>query len=104
MEHDNGTDDTAIWLWNSVGLKYDDWSFGLLTAEQNNGTMIAMENDKGITSSNHRLQFDVAKPVTDNLTLKGRYRGQNNLDRFQASYDYKYGMFLSSGDFFYDFQ
>ena len=101
MEHDNGTDDTAIWLWNSVGLKYDDWSFGLTAGKKwnydNDG------EDKGITSNNHRLQFDVSKPVTDNLTLKGRYRGEKNLDRFQVGYDYSYGMFLSSGDFWYDF-
>ncbi|MCF2611436.1 DUF2490 domain-containing protein [Fusobacterium perfoetens] len=98
IEHENGTDGTTAWLFNSVGLKYDDWSFTATGAKQ---WKYSDKNDD-VTSSNHRLQFDVAKPVTDNLTLKGRYRGQNNLDRFQASYDYKYGMFLSSGDFFYD--
>ena len=44
----------------------------------------------------------MSKPVTDNLTLKGRYRGQDKLDRFQLGYDYKNGMLLSSGDIFYD--
>ena len=109
MEHTNGTDDTVAWLWNSVGLKYDDWSFGLTAGKKWNydnddkADAKGVINDKGITSNNHRLQFDVSKPVTDNLTLKGRYRGEKNLDRFQVGYDYSYGMFLSSGDFWYDF-
>ena len=32
--------------------------------------MIIKEIDKGITSDDHRLQFDVSKPVTDNLKLR----------------------------------
>ena len=98
IEHVNGTDGTTAWLFNSVGLKYDDWSFGFTGGKQ---WKYSDKNDD-VTSSNHRLQFDVSKPVTENLTLKGRYRGQDKLDRFQLGYDYKYGMLLSSGDFFYD--
>ena len=98
IEHENGTDGTTAWLFNSVGLKYDDWSFGFTGAKQ---WKYSDKNDD-VTSSNHRLQFDVSKPVTDNLTLKGRYRGQDKLDRFQLGYDYKNGMLLSSGDIFYD--
>ena len=106
MEHKNGTDDTTAWLFNNVGLKYDDWSFSLQAGKQwnyDNDDNGADKDSKGVTSNDSRLQFDVAKPVTDNLTLKGRYRGQKTFDRFQVGYDYKYGMFLSSGDVFYDF-
>ena len=98
VEHTNGNNTTDIWLWNSVGLKYDDWSFGLTAGKLWN----YRDKEDDVISANHRLQFDVSKPVTDNLTLKGRYRGQDKLDRFQLGYDYKNGMLLSSGDIFYD--
>ena len=62
-----------------------------------------MRIDKGITSNNHRLQFDVWKKVTDNLKLGFRYRGEKTYDRFYARYDYSHGMFWSSGDFWYEF-
>ena len=58
---------------------------------------------QGITSDDSRLQFDVSKPVTENLTLRGRYRGQKTYDRFQLGYKYTFGMFTSEGDIFYDF-
>ena len=93
-----------LWLWNTVGLKYDDWSFGLTAGK--NWAVDFDDHDggyeKGVTSNNHRLQFDVSKPVTENLKLTGRYRGQEDYDRFQIGYSYVNGMFLSSGDFFYD--
>ena len=107
-ENVSGTYDIDdVWLWNTVGLKYDDWSFSLTA-----GKHWSVSDDEwkdaegkvhdGIESTNHRLQFDVSKPITENLKLKGRYRGQKDFDRFQVGYDYSYGMFLSSGDFFYD--
>ena len=98
----NDVDD--LWLWNTVGLKYDDWSFGLTAGKQWNVDFDDHDGGykKGIESDNSRIQFDVAKPVTENLKLTGRYRGQQNYDRFQVGYAYNYGMFLSSGDFFYD--
>ena len=98
IEHTNGTDGTTAWLFNSVGLKYDDWSFGFTGAKQ---WKYSDKNDD-VTSNNHRLQFDVSKPITENFKLTGRYRGQKNFDRFQVGYAYNYGMLLSSGDFFYD--
>ena len=103
-ENVSGTNDIDdLWLWNTVGLKYDDWSFGLTAGKQ-----WAVDFDdhtgyeKGVKSDDSRIQFDVAKPVTENLKLTGRYRGQKTYDRFQVGYSYVNGMFLSSGDFFYD--
>ena len=94
----NDVDD--LWLWNTVGLKYDDWSFGLTAGKHWSANYY---HDKEIKSTNHRLQFDVSRKINDNLTLKGRYRGQNNFDRFQVGYDFNYGMLWSAGDFWYQF-
>ena len=94
----NDVDD--LWLWNTVGLKYDDWSFGLTAGKHWSANY---DHDKEIKSTNHRLQFDVSRKINDNLTLKGRYRGQNNFDRFQVGYDFNYGMLWSAGDFWYQF-
>ena len=89
-----------IWLWNTVGLKYDDWSYTLTAGKHWSANY---DHDKEIKSTNHRLQFDVSRKINDNLTLKGRYRGQNNFDRFQVGYDFNYGMLWSAGDFWYQF-
>ena len=94
----NDVDD--LWLWNTVGLKYDDWSFGLTAGKHWSANYY---HDKEIKSTNHRLQFDVSRKINDNLTLKGRYRGENNFDRFQVGYDFNYGMLWSAGDFWYQF-
>ena len=96
----NGNDINDIWLWNTVGLKYDDWSYTLTAGKLWTANY---DHDKEIESKNHRLQFDVSKKINDNLTLKGRYRGQNNFDRFQVGYDFNYGMLWSAGDFWYQF-
>ena len=100
-----GNDVDDLWLWNTVGLKYDDWTFGLTAGKQ-----WAVDFDdhdggytKGVKSDDSRLQFDVAKPITENFTLRGRYRGQETYDRFQLGYKYTFGMFTSEGDVFYDF-
>ena len=100
----NGSHDVDdLWLWNTVGLKYNDWTFGLTAGKQWGVNFDDHKgNEKGMTSDDHRLQFDVSKPVTENLKLTGRYRGQKTYDRFQVGYAYNYGMLLSSGDFFYD--
>ncbi|MCF2611441.1 hypothetical protein [Fusobacterium perfoetens] len=58
---------------------------------------------KGISSANNRVQFDAWRKINDNLKLGFRYRGQKDMDRFMARYDFNYGMFLSSGDFWYQF-
>ena len=104
IEHTLGTDDTTAWLYNNVGLAYEDWSFGLQAAKQwnydkdDNGHD---EDGKGISSNNNRLQFDVWKKINDNLKLGFRYRGQKDFDRFYARYDFNYGMLWSNGDFWY---
>ena len=105
VEHTNGSDDTTAWLYNNVGLAYGDWSFGLQAAKQwnyDNDDTIA-DPDKGISSNNNRLQFDVWKKINDNLKLGFRYRGQKDFDRFYARYAFNYGMLLSDGDFWYQF-
>ena len=98
-EHTNGSDVTTAWLYNNVGLAYGDWSFGLQGAKQWG------YNDRtdDIKGSNSRLQFDVWKKINDDLKLGFRYRGEEEMERFYARYDYSHGMFLSSGDFWYQF-
>ena len=97
VEHTNGSDLTTAWLYNNVGLAYGDWSFGLQGAKKwgydhNN------DDVKGVDS---RLQLDAWKRINEDLKLGVRYRGDKNLQRFMARYDYSHGMFLSSGDFWY---
>lgn len=96
----NGADIDDIWLWNTVGLKYEDWTFGLTAGKHWTANY---DHEDEINSTNHRLQFDVSRKINDNLTLKGRYRGQNSFDRFQLGYDFSYGMLWSAGDFWYQF-
>ena len=96
-EHTNGSDVTTAWLYNNVGLAYGDWSFGLQGAKQW-GYNDRTDDVKG---SNSRLQFDVWKKVNDDLKLGFRYRGEEEMERFYARYDYSHGMFLSAGDFWY---
>jgi len=101
-----GAEVDDLWLWNTVGLKYDDWSFSLTAGKKwavNTYNKDKKDNDDNFVSDNSRLQFDFSKPLTENFNLTGRYRGQKNFDRFQIGYNYSYGMFLSSGDVFYDF-
>ena len=97
MEHVNGSDDTTAWLYNNVGLAYGDWSFGFQGAKQWN------YNDKNddVKGSDNRIQFDAWRKINDDLKLGFRYRGDKNLERFYARYDYSHGMFLSAGDFWY---
>ena len=102
IEHTNGTDDTTAWLFNTVKLQYDTWNFGMTAGKQWNYDDKDNNDGKGLTSINSRLQFDVAKKITDDFTLTGRYRGQKNFDRFQMGYNYNFGMFATSGDLFYD--
>ena len=105
MEHTNGSEDTTAWLYNNVGLAYGDWSFGFQGAKQWNydDKDSKADPDKGISSNNNRIQFDAWKKINDNLKLGFRYRGQKDMDRFMARYDFNYGMFLSAGDFWYQF-
>ena len=106
IEHTNGSDDTTAWLYNNVGLAYGDWSFGFQGAKQwnyDNDDNGVDKEGKGISSANNRVQFDAWRKINDNLKLGFRYRGQKDMDRFMARYDFNYGMFLSSGDFWYQF-
>ena len=97
MEHKNGTEDTTAWLYNNVGLAYGDWSFGFQGAKQ------WKYNDKNdnIKGSDNRIQIDAWKRINEDLKLGVRYRGDKELQRFMARYDYSHGMFLSAGDFWY---
>ena len=99
IEHTLGTDGTTAWLYNNVGLAYGDWTFGVQGAKQ----WAYSDKNDDVTSNNHQLQFDAWKKVNDNLKLGFRYRGRNSFDRFQARYDFNYGMLWSSGDFWYQF-
>jgi len=97
IEHFLGTDGTTAWLYNNVGLAYGDWSFGFQGAKQ----WAYSDKNDDISSNNSQLQFDVWKKINDNLKLGFRYRGRNDFDRFQARYDFNYGMLWSAGDFWY---
>ena len=97
IEHTLGNDATTAWLYNNVGLAYGDWTFGFQGAKQ---WKYSDKNDD-ISSNNSQLQFDVWKKINDNLKLGFRYRGRNDFDRFQARYDFNYGMLWSAGDFWY---
>ena len=85
-EDHNGTDLDDVWLFNTVGLAYGDWSFGLQAGKQ---WSVNFDHDKEIKSINHRFQFDVSKKITDNLKLKGLdTEDTKTYDRFYARYDY----------------
>ena len=96
-EHKNGQDSTTAWLYNNVGLAYGDWTFGFQGAKQ---WSYSDKNDN-IKGSDSRIQFDAWKRINEDLKLGARYRGDKELQRFMARYDYSHGMFLSSGDFWY---
>ena len=96
-EHKNGEDSTTAWLYNNVGLAYGDWTFGFQGAKQ----WAYSDKNDDVKGSDSRVQFDVWKRVNEDLKLGARYRGDKNLQRFMARYDYSHGMFLSSGDFWY---
>ena len=91
----NDVDD--LWLWNTVGLKYDDWSFGFQGAKKWGYN----HNNDDIKGVDNRIQLDAWKRINEDLKLGVRYRGDRDLERFMARYDYSHGMFLSSGDFWY---
>ena len=97
MEHVNGSDDTTAWLYNNVGLAYGDWSFGFQGAKKWGYN----HNNDDIAGVDNRIQIDAWKRINEDLKLGVRYRGDRDLERFMARYDYSHGMFLSSGDFWY---
>ena len=97
VEHTNGSDLTTAWLYNNVGLAYGDWSFGFQGAKKWGYN----HNNDDIAGVDNRIQIDAWKRINEDLKLGVRYRGDRDLERFMARYDYSHGMFLSSGDFWY---
>lgn len=89
-------------LFNNVGLKYGDWTFGLQAGKQ---WAVDFGGD-GIHSSNassaNRFQMDVWKKVTDDLKLGARFRGTKDYDRWYARWDYNNGILWSAGDLWYE--
>lgn len=88
-------------LFNNVGLKYGDWTFGLQAGKQ---WAVDFGGD-GIHSSNassaNRFQMDVWKKVTDDLKLGARFRGTKDYDRWYTRWDYNNGVLWSAGDVWY---
>ena len=97
VEHTNGSDLTTAWLYNNVGLAYGDWSFGFQGAKKWGYN----HNNDDIAGVDNRIQIDAWKRINEDLKLGVRYRGDRDLERFMVRYDYSHGMFLSSGDFWY---
>lgn len=100
IENDEGNQDfDQVNLFNNVGLKYGDWSFGLQAGKQwsIDGSSIHSSN----YNSAGRLQLDVWKKVNDDLKLGARFRGTTNYDRWYARWDWKHGMLWSAGDVWY---
>ncbi len=99
IENENGNqtfDD--VWLFNNVGLKYNDWTFGIQAGKQ---WSVDLDGDS-THSDNARLQMDVWKPVTENLKLGTRLRFQDNYDRYYFNWDWSNGMFYSFGESWYE--
>lgn len=91
-----GADFDDVFFWNYVGLKYDDWSFGLKAAKR-----WSVDLDDGIHSTKSRMMLDAWKKVSDNLKLGVRYRNETSYDRYVLRYDYNNGLLWSAGDFWY---
>lgn len=99
IENENGKqtfDD--VWLWNNVGLKYGDWTFGLQAGKQWSVDL----DGESTHSDDGRLQIDVWKQTTDNLKLGYRFRGQDDYDRHYARWSYTNDWYWSDGDVWYE--
>ena len=79
-----------VMLGNSVGLAYDDWTFGLFARKGWD-----MDTDDGIHSNGHRMELDFWKNY-ENFSVGAIWRGESDSDRYLARVKYNYGMF--SGD------
>ena len=79
-----------VMLGNSVGLAYDDWTFGLFARKGWD-----MDTDNGIHSNGHRMELDFWKNY-ENFSVGAIWRGESDSDRYLARVKYNYGMF--SGD------
>ena len=100
-EHLNSAATSDIKLFTTVNLKYDDWTFSIQGGKfWLNGTSSAEK--KGLSSNGGRFQFDVWKPVTSNLKLGYRYRGEKDMDRHYARYAYQQNWFSSAADIWFE--
>ena len=81
---------------NSVGLAYDDWTFGLMARKGWD-----MDTDDGIDSGSYRIDLDAWKQVNDNLALGARWRQESSMDRYYLRAKYNYGMFSGNMDVAY---
>ena len=81
---------------NSVGLAYDDWTFGLMARKGWD-----MDTDDGIHSGSYRIDLDAWKQVNDNLALGARWRQESSMDRYYLRTKYNYGMFSGNLDVAY---
>lgn len=100
IENTNGNEDfDQVNLFNNVGLKYGDWSFGLQAGKQ--WSIDGSEIHSSKYNSAGRLQLDVWKKINDDLKLGARFRGTTDYDRWYARWDWKHGMLWSAGDIWY---
>ena len=92
VDNESGKSDIGegVWFGNSVGLAYDDWTFGFMGAK-----IWDMDTDNGIHSSDHRIELDFWKNY-ENFSVGAIWRSQSTFDRYMARVKYDYGMF--SGD------
>ena len=99
IEVDNtsgGTDTDEVYLGTSVGLAYEDWTFGVFARKG-----WVMDSDDGIHSNSHRIDLDVWKNY-DNFSVGARWRQEDDTDRYLARVKYNYGMFSGWVDAGYD--
>ena len=77
---------------NSVGLAYDDWTFGLMARK----TWSVDTDDNIHSTGGFRIDMDAWKKLNDNLSVGARWRQEKDMDRYYLRTKYNYGMF--SGD------
>ena len=77
---------------NSVGLAYDDWTFGLMARK----TWSVDTDDHIHSTGGFRIDMDAWKKVNDNLSIGARWRQEKDNDKYYLRAKYNYGMF--SGD------
>ncbi len=101
IDNTSGGEDIGetVYFFNTLGLSYGDWNFGLTGAK-----LWSADTVTGVKSKDARLQLDAWKKIDDNLKLGARYRGQSKYDRYYLRYAYKNGAFYSNGDFWYNSQ
>ena len=77
---------------NSVGLAYDDWTFGLMARK----TWSVDTDDNIHSTGGFRIDMDAWKKLNDNLSVGARWRQEKDNDKYYLRTKYNYGMF--SGD------